>query len=599
MSSSPEFQRLVSLRTLPLARLAAAVCLSLLAAALLTAAVLACTAAAVVLLTPESAAAVEFRNLVPRLQSQRSIAIAAASATATFWLLHSLLNSLAFAVCESIAADIITRIRQHIHRKALRLEPADLTGTHADDAPKVFHASAEGLERHISAWLAVLCTALPTLLLTAAAAAFVARHVAVQTAVPVILTAILIRRERNRHLAAEQLLDDQVNRSRQQMVQTLGKARIVSGFGMEELEHAQFDLQLAEYQQKRQSLRLQQRRSRLAAWLLLTAATGIPTLILSLQLSAGFSVFACLTLPAMLLILFRTTLLLASLPDHSSAGGELADEITAYLDRIPGVSQVAGAGFLNPLSRSLTLDQICWDAEDGRRILDGLDLRITLGERIALLSLQRLPACALASMIPRLIDPSSGRVLIDGRDIREGTLESLREEAIFVGGDDPVFDATVLENITCGRPDITKQQAVEAAKLVHADHFIRSLPGSYETALGEHGLQLDVGQRFRLSLARAAARQPALLIIEEPEAALDNDTKAMLDDAFQRLADDRTILFLPSRLSTVKRCSRIVVIHNGRVAADGTHEQLVRTSEIYRHWEYQRFHPFREDRELG
>lgn len=599
MSSSPEFQRLVSLRTLPLARLAAAVCLSLLAAALLTAAVLCCTAAAVVLLTPESAAAVEFRNLVPRLQSQRSIAIAAASATATFWLLHSLLNSLAFAVCESIAADTITRIRQHIHRKALRLEPADLTGTHADDAPRVFHASAEGLERHISAWLAVLCTALPTLLLTAAAAAFVARHVAVQTAVPVILTAILLRRERNRHLAAEQLLDDQVNRSRQQMVQTLGKARIVSGFGMEELEHAQFDLQLAEYQQKRQSLRLQQRRSRLAAWLLLTAATGIPTLILSLQLSAGFSVFACLTLPAMLLILFRTTLLLASLPDHSSAGGELADEITAYLDRIPGVSQVAGAGFLNPLSRSLTLDQICWDAEDGRRILDGLDLRITLGERIALLSLQRLPACALASMIPRLIDPSSGRVLIDGRDIREGTLESLREEAIFVGGDDPVFDATVLENITCGRPDITKQQAVEAAKLVHADHFIRSLPGSYETALGEHGLQLDVGQRFRLSLARAAARQPALLIIEEPEAALDNDTKAMLDDAFQRLADDRTILFLPSRLSTVKRCSRIVVIHNGRVAADGTHEQLVRTSEIYRHWEYQRFHPFREDRELG
>jgi len=599
MSSSPEFQRLVSLRTLPLARLAAAVFLSLLAAALLVAAVIVCTAATVILLTPQSAAAAEFRNLIPRLQSPRSIAIVAATATAAFWLLHSLLNSLAFAVCESIAADTITRIRQHIHRKALRLEPADLTGTHADDAPRVFHTSAEGLERNISAWLRVICTALPTLLLTAATATFVASHVAVQTGAPVVLTAVLLRRERNRHLAAEQLLDDQVNRSRQQMVQTLGKSRIVSGFGMEDLEHTQFDLQLTEYQQKRHALRLQQRRSRLAAWLLLTAAVGIPSLILSLQLSAGFSVFACLTLPALLLILFRATLLLASLPDYSSAGGELADDITTYIDRIPGVSQVAGAGFLNPLSRSLTFDQICWDAEDGRRILDGLDLRITLGERIALLSLQRLPACALASMIPRLIDPSSGRVLIDGRDIREGTLESLREEAIFVGGDDPVFDATVLENITCGRPDITKQQAVEAAKLVHADHFIRSLPGSYETALGEHGLQLDVGQRFRLSLARAAARQPALLIIEEPEAALDNDTKAMLDDAFQRLADDRTILFLPSRLSTVKRCSRIVVIHNGRIAADGTHELLVRTSEIYRHWEYQRFHPFREDRELG
>jgi ABC-type multidrug transport system fused ATPase/permease subunit len=383
------------------------------------------------------------------------------------------------------------------------------------------------------------------------------------------------------------------------MVQTLGKARIVSGFGMEDLEHAQFELQLREYHQKRQALRLQQRRSRLAAWLLLTAAFGIPALIIALQLSAGFPVLACLTLPPLLLILFHATSELATLPDHSSAGGELADEITRYLDRIPGVSQVAGAGFLNPLARTLTFDQICWESEDARRILDGLDLRITLGERVALLSLQKLPARALASMIPRLIDPSSGRVLIDGRDIREGTLESLREEAIFVGGDDPVFDATVLENITCGRPDITKQQAVEAAKLVHADHFIRSLPRSYETALGEHGLQLDVGQRFRISLARAAARQPALLIIEEPEAPLDADTKAMLDDAWQRLSDDRTILFLPSRLSTVKRCTRIVVIHNGRIAADGTHEQLVRTSEIYRHWEYQRFHPFREDRELG
>ncbi len=280
-----------------------------------------------------------------------------------------------------------------------------------------------------------------------------------------------------------------------------------------------------------------------------------------------------------------------------SAGGELADEITRYLDRIPSVSQVAGASFLNPLSRTLTFDQISWETEDGRRILDGLDLRITQGERVALLSLDRLPACALASMIPRLIDPLAGRVLIDGRDIREGTLESLREEAIFVSGEDSVFDATVLENITCGRPDLSRQQAVDAAKLVHADHFIRSLPRGYETALGEHGLQLDAGQRFRLSLARAAARKPALLIVEEPDVPLDPDTKAMLDDAWQRLSDDRTILFLPSRLSTVKRCTRIVVIHQGQVAADGTHEQLVRNSDIYRHWEYQRFHPFRDDRD--
>lgn len=597
MSSSPEFQRLVSVRSLPAARALAALLLALLSALLLVVTLILPAVAALVLLLPESAAATQVLRYAPGLQQPRTAALVAIATIAAFWLLHSLLKAFSLSVCETMAADIITRLRRHIHRKALRLEPADLTGSHADDAPRVFHASAEELERHMTAWLGKACTAIPQLLLTIAAAIILARHVAIQTAVPVILTAILLRREKNRHQSAEQLLDDQVERSRRQMVQTLGKARIVSGFGMEDLEHAQFDLQLTEYRQKRTALRQQQRRSRLAAWLLLTAAVGIPALLLALQLSAGFSVLASLALPPLLLAMFSAVSQLASLADHASAGGELADEITRYLDRIPSVSQVAGASFLNPLSRTLTFDQISWETEDGRRILDGLDLRITQGERVALLSLDRLPACALASMIPRLIDPLAGRVLIDGRDIREGTLESLREEAIYVSGEDSVFDATVLENITCGRPDLSRQQAVDAAKLVHADHFIRSLPRGYETALGEHGLLLDAGQRFRLSLARAAARKPALLIVEEPDVPLDPDTKAMLDDAWQRLSDDRTILFLPSRLSTVKRCTRIVVIHQGQVAADGTHEQLVRNSDIYRHWEYQRFHPFHDDRD--
>jgi ABC-type multidrug transport system fused ATPase/permease subunit len=200
-------------------------------------------------------------------------------------------------------------------------------------------------------------------------------------------------------------------------------------------------------------------------------------------------------------------------------------------------------------------------------------------------------------MVPRFVDPDMGQVLIDGRDIRLATLESLRAEVLFVGGDDPVFDATVLDNITCGQPDITRQQAQEAAKMVHADHFIRTLPKGYETHLGEHGIKLDPGQIFRLSLARAAVREPAILIIEEPSIPLDASTKSMLDDAYQRISVNRTVIFLPTRLSTVKRCSRVVMIHDGRVAVDGPHDQLVRSSELYKHWEYMRFNPFRESAE--
>ena len=119
------------------------------------------------------------------------------------------------------------------------------------------------------------------------------------------------------------------------------------------------------------------------------------------------------------------------------------------------------------------------------------------------------------------------------------------------------------------------------------------MPKGYETHLGDQSTQLDAGQRFRLSLARAIARKPALLVIQEPEATLDSETKDMLDDTYERICSDRTVIFLPTRLSTVKKCNRIVVLHHGRVAADGPHEELVRSSDLYRHWEYMRFNVFR------
>ncbi|MFM8474676.1 MAG: ATP-binding cassette domain-containing protein, partial [Planctomycetaceae bacterium] len=327
--------------------------------------------------------------------------------------------------------------------------------------------------------------------------------------------------------------------------------------------------------------------------LVLLTSIGIPFVILCLRLHAGLPLQDGILMGLVLLVVAVALTDLARLPELASEGSERADEIAACIDRVPAVSQKPGATFLQPMSRTLTFNQVSFAPSQAAPLLQGLDLRLTFGERIALLSLTPEPALALASLIPRFIDPESGQVLIDGRDIREGTLESLRAEALFVSGNDPLFDATALENITCGQPDITRQQAVDAAKLAHADNFIRTLPKGYETPLGEHGVNLDVGQRFRLSLARAAVREPAILIIEEPPIPLDAATKSMLDDAYQRLSANRTVIFLPTRLSTVKRCSRVVIVHDGKVAADGPHELLLHKSELYRHWEYVRFNPFR------
>lgn len=381
------------------------------------------------------------------------------------------------------------------------------------------------------------------------------------------------------------------------MAESLKKTRIVTSFGMEKAEQQQFEDHLKDYQRRcRQFHRHQRFGAGIRNAILLTVVV-IPFAILSIRILQGYHPGVTVLLASCLYVIFQQLGLLAGHTELLLEGSEKAEEVFSYIIRVPGVSQAPGAGFLEPMTKTLTFNQIFFQTPQLPRLLNGLDLRISFGETIALLSLQPGPARALASMIPRFVDPDSGQVLIDGKDIRHATLESLRAEAILIGGQDPVFNANVLDNITCGQADISRQQAIDAAKLVHADHFIRSLHRGYETPLGEHGAALDPGQVFRLSLARAAVRSPALLIIEEPQSVLDAETKAMLDDAYQRLSVNRTVLFLPGRLSTVKKCQRIVLIHEGRVAVDGMHEQLVRTSELYRHWEYLRFNSFRDEPE--
>lgn len=379
------------------------------------------------------------------------------------------------------------------------------------------------------------------------------------------------------------------------MAESLKKTRLVSSFGMEKTEQQQFESHLRDYQNRCRQLKRQQRFGEGIRHAIQLTVFVVPFSILAIKVLQGYHPAVCLLLASCLYVIFERLGSLQQQTELRSTGSEKADEVTEYINRVPGVSQSPGAGFFEPLSKTLTFNQIYYQTPQLPRLLTGLDLRIGFGETVALLSLQPAPAYAVASMISRFIDPDSGQVLIDGKDVRHATLESLRAEAMFIGGQDAVFNATALENITCGQSDVTRNQAIDAAKLVHADNFIRSLPRGYETVLGEHGVALDPGQVFRLSLARAAVRSPALLVIEEPQITLDAETKAMLDDAYQRLSANRTVIFLPFRLSTVKKCQRIVLIHEGRVAVDGVHEQLVRNSELYRHWEYVRFNPFRGD----
>ncbi len=615
MNSSREFQRIVSLRGFLRAGLFAAFEASLVSAVLLAAGLL-CLAGGVWLsiqeplasgpggfLRLESAAASSFpaRLLYGAgvrlffLQSDGLAFAAAFAAAAAGIVVSRLLAVWAQRQCSRAAAGAVQRQRQHLHRKALRLEPADLTGEQAVLMDRLFRDSAERLEERAAQWAEAVCLGVPLAIAGGAAAVAAGGQAAVQTVIPLILCQLLLRRQQQQTRVSTQLLAEQAVRGLQKMAASLQKARLVSSFGMEQQEQQQFELQLGGWRQKCDQLWSQQQLGGLLQQGTRLAAAGIPLAILCLQVQSGLPLLNVLWLGFLLLVIGSAIQYLSRLGELSAEGSERADEIAACIDRVPAVGQRPGAVFLQPMSRTLTFNHVSFCPPQAAPLLKNLDLRITFGERIALLSLQPEPALAVASLIPRFIDPDPGQVLIDGRDIREGTIESLRAEALFVSGDEAVFDATALENITCGRSDISRQQAVEAAKLAHADNFIRTLSKGYDTPLGEHGVMLDAGQRFRLSLARAAVRKPAILIIEEPSAPLDAATKSMLDDVYQRLAGTCTLIFLPTRLSTVKRCSRVVMIHEGRVAADGPHEQLVQRSELYRHWEYMRFNSFRSD----
>lgn len=536
------------------------------------------------------------RSLSP-FQSSRSAAIVMICLAAALAALRLGTRYLSRLILERHVADSVLRLRQHIHRKAIRLEPADLTGEQTRIADRLFQNAASALENAAIRWGDLWLSALPDVVAVLIVAFSTNWRLAIQTIIPVIIGRLTLRAEARRTDASLRLLSEQVDRGLGRMSESLRKTRIVTSFGMEQTEHQQFESHLEDYSNR---CRLMKRQQSLGGGIrnaILIVMVVVPSVILALHVLNGSHPAVMLIMGFCLAVVFRGTHQLEARTELVALGGEKADEIAAYINRIPGVSQAPGAGFLEPMSRTLTFNQISYQTPQLPGLLRGLDLRVSFGERVALLSLQPAAANAVASMIPRFLDPDLGQVLIDGRDIRQATLESLRAEALLVGGQDPVFNATVLENITCGQADISRQQALDAAKLVHADHFIRNLPRGYETVLGEHGVALDAGQAFRLSLARAVVRSPALLVIEEPQVVLDSETKTMLDDAYQRLCTNRTVIFLPYRLSTVKKCSRIVLIHEGRVAADGVHDQLVRSSELYRHWEYVRFNPFRDEAE--
>lgn len=276
-------------------------------------------------------------------------------------------------------------------------------------------------------------------------------------------------------------------------------------------------------------------------------------------------------------------------------GREASVALFKFLERPGEVGQVVGAEFLPPLSQGIEFDNVnLREPGSTRLLLQDVSLTIPAGQRVGLIGPEDLEKHALVYLIPRLLDPTSGEVRIDQHNLRWVTLDSLRNQIGMVLQNDLVFHDTVANNIGCGDQAYTLPQIIEAAKIAHAHHFIQKLPQGYETPIGELGHPLNISQKFRIALARAILRDPALVIIEEPEQALDDDTKALLDDTFARFLPGRTVIFLPHRISTIRSCDKLFLLHNGRIEAEGDHRELLSHNPLYRHLHYIEFNEMAE-----
>lgn len=259
-----------------------------------------------------------------------------------------------------------------------------------------------------------------------------------------------------------------------------------------------------------------------------------------------------------------------------------AERIFQVLDTPPDIQDSPDAVELTQVKGQIVFDRVWFHYERGDAVLRGVSFTIRPGEKVALVGHSGAGKTTIAMLLARFYDPTDGRVLLDGLDLRRIRLHNLRQHIGLVLQDTFVMEGTVRDNIALGKPDATDDEIVEAARLAKAHEFIERLPNGYDTWVGEGGALLSVGQRQRIALARALLKKPAILILDEVTSHLDAESEAAVQEAIERAMAGRTVLIIAHRLSTVKNADRILVLQDGRIVEEGRHDELVAADTYYR-----------------
>jgi ATP-binding cassette, subfamily B, bacterial len=398
--------------------------------------------------------------------------------------------------------------------------------------------------------------------------------------VPPIVAAIYFFAHRIRREST--FIQEQESAMLAQAQEGLSSIRMVHAFGREEFEVRQFHRQARQSLEANLRLTLTNVNSALVISTLMVIGTAAMYYVGTLHVLAGsLTLGSLLVFSAYLLMLYQPLESLtytAWAMEGATAGAKRCFEV---LDRQDDVVDSPNAIAISSAHGSIEFQNVSFAYAQDRHVLHNLDLTISPNQIVALVGGTGAGKSTLLSLVPRFYDPTSGSVTLDGCDLREITKKSLRAQIAIVLQDTLLFSTSVRENIAYGRPNATEEEIVDAARRAQADEFIRQMPNGYQSAVGERGGHLSVGQRQRLGIARAFLKNAPVLLLDEPTSALDPTTESAIMETIKELMRGRTTLIATHRLATVHNVDQIIVLEHGHIVEQGRGSELVARGGVY------------------